>query len=104
MLRLPDVVEFDWDDGNRDKNWLKHGVANAEAEEAFFDSLKLIVADAIHSSGDEARYILFGQTSAGRCLTVVFTLREVRVRVISARDMSRKERSLYEEANRTAES
>ncbi len=46
MLRLSNVAGFDWDDGNRDKNWLKHQVANTEAEEAFFDPLKLVVADA----------------------------------------------------------
>ncbi len=87
---------FEWDAGNADKNWLKHGVSRSECEQAFFNRPFLAVEDEKHSTA-EARYFALGATDAGRRLFIVFTIREQRVRVISARDMSRQERRIYEE-------
>ncbi len=99
MRRLPKPLHFEWDDGNKNKNWLKHQVTVIEAEECFFDRNKRLVEDTFHSTNEEARYILFGQTRKRRLLFIVFTIRKNKIRVISARDMNRKERPLYEEAN-----
>lgn len=85
---------FDWDEGNRDKN-KKHGVEQDEIEQLFFDPRLLVLPDVRHSA-EEKRFVGYGATSAGRILTVVFTLREKRIRPISARDASRKERVRYE--------
>ena len=101
MIRVPQPIEFEWDDGNKDKNWIKHRVARTEAEEVFFDANKKLLRDIIHSSSED-RYILLGKTLAGRLLFIVFTIRGNKIRVISARDMNRKEKPLYEEENRTA--
>jgi len=85
---------FDWDRGNDQKSWARHGVTQAEAEEVFFNRPVLIADDAKHSER-ERRYALLGRTNAERLLTVVFTLRRDHVRVISARPMSRKERTQH---------
>jgi uncharacterized DUF497 family protein len=87
-------TEFEWDAGNAEKNWLRHRVSQAECEQVFFN-LPLVYEDEIHSQG-ELRYYALGQSDAGRLLFVVYTLREERVRVISARDMTRRERREYE--------
>jgi uncharacterized DUF497 family protein len=97
MITLPEPVAFQWDRGNERKNLDKHGVSMSEIEEAFFDPRKKLLADKFHS-GAEDRFLLLGQTRAGRLLLVVFTIRGHRIRAISARDLSRKERRLYEEA------
>ena len=94
MRLLPEPIRFEWDAGNSLKNQALHGVSNQEAEEAYFGSDAFILDDPEHSTV-EKRYVLLGETRAGRRLTAVFTLRHDRVRVISARDMSRKERRGY---------
>ncbi|NOX61452.1 MAG: BrnT family toxin [Chloroflexi bacterium] len=99
MIRLPQPLTFQWDEGNRDKNWLKHRVTNSEAEQVFFDPHKRLAKDVAHSNDDEIRYILLGKTRAGRLLFVVFTIRRNQIRVISARDMNRRERPLYDETD-----
>lgn len=92
------ATQFDWDAGNRDKNKLKHGVAYWEYEEAFFDTHKVTLKDALHSDREQ-RYILLGKTKQGRLLFVVFTIRGSSIRVISACDLTkRKEIDLYEQA------
>lgn len=98
MLDFQSAQGFDWDEGNQDKNWLKHGVSNGECEELFFN-LPLIIADDTKHSELERRYYALGQTNAGRLLFLSFTIRVDKVRVISARDMSRKEREIYGQAN-----
>lgn len=98
MIDLGELSDFDWDAGNRGKNWERHGVQVGECEEVFFNLPLLVQEDTSHSIA-ESRYYVLGQTNAGRLLFVVFTVRKKRIRVISARDMSRKERSLYEQAN-----
>lgn len=98
MIDLEQITGFDWDKGNARKNQ-KHGVAQAEAEEVFFNQPLLLLDDARHRD-HEARYHALGKTLAGRLLHVTFTLRgnSTLVRVISARVMHRKERSVYEQA------
>lgn len=92
------VTGFDWDEGNRDKNWIRHQVTTAECEQVFFNQPLLVLPNIRHSQ-QEIRYYALGQTDAGRKLFVVFTMRGSLLRVISARDMSRKERAIYEQAN-----
>lgn len=90
------VVGFEWDSGNKDKNLTKHKVANEECEEIFFDSKKRVLKDVLHS-GREARYVLFGKTKKGRLIFTVFTIRNKKIRIISARDTNKKEIKLYEQ-------
>jgi len=92
---LPKVVAFEWDKGNIDKNLKKHDVSNQEAEEVFFNKPIVFSEDRKHST-TEKRYMLWGKTNTNRNLTIFFTIRNNRVRVISARDMHKKERGEYE--------
>jgi uncharacterized DUF497 family protein len=98
MVDLTALEGFDWDNGNRDKNWLKHQVTWSECEEPFFNS-PLLLNPARPCSQTETRYYVLGQTNAGRLLFIVFTFRKDKIRVISARDMSRKERDFYATTN-----
>jgi hypothetical protein len=92
------ALQFDWDSGNTNKNRLKHAVEDWECEEVFFDSRKVILKDKLHS-GAEERFIILGKTRQKRLLYLVFTIRDEKVRVISARDVrKRKEIDLYEKA------
>lgn len=99
MIDLSAIVGFDWDSGNERKND-KHGVSMAEAEQVFFNAPLLLLDDVGHSQ-QEARFHALGQTDEGRPLHITFTLRRSSelIRVISARDMHRKERSVYEQAD-----
>jgi len=96
MQDVERVVGFEWDAGNARKND-KHGVSQYEAEQVFFDPRLLVVADTSHSTS-EPRYHALGMTIMGRRLHITFTLRDrlTRIRVISARPMHRKERSIYD--------
>jgi uncharacterized protein len=87
---------FEWDDGNVDKNWKDHGVAFWESEEVFFNRPLVVQPDPGHSVA-EKRYYVLGKTNSERQLFVVFTIRKNLIRVISARDMSRKEKRIYEQ-------
>lgn len=98
MIDLNSIVGFDWDEGNQEKNWLKHHVATSECEETFFNLPLLLQTDPSHSQA-ESRYFVLGQTNAGRYLFIAFTIRNDKIRVISARDMSQKERAIYEQAD-----
>lgn len=95
MKILPDSLTFKWDKGNFDKNLVKHGVTNREAEEVFENEPKFIFEDEKHSA-IEKRYGLFGKTNKGKLLSIVFTLRDDKVRIITARNTSRRERKSYE--------
>lgn len=88
-------VTFVWDGFNVLKNWAKHKVRPYEAEEAFNDKKAIFIEDVLHSQIEE-RYILFGKTRKSRILYVAFTLRDGRIRVISMRDVNRKEVQIYE--------
>lgn len=92
---LPKVVAFEWDKGNIDKNLKKHNVFNQEVEEVFFNKSIVFSEDKKHST-TEKRYMLWGKTNTNRKLTIFFTIRNNRIRVISARDMHKKERGEYE--------
>ena len=96
MRVLRESVVFQWDKGNIDKNWIKHKVADRECEEVFFDENKKIFKDKLHSRGEE-RFRIVGKTKKGRLLFVVFTMRRGKVRIISARDINKREVCLYEE-------
>ena len=98
MLDLANVTGFNWDAGNARKSEDKHGVSMAEAEQVFFNSPLLMLEDLAHSA-HEIRLHALGKTDAGRALHVSFTLRSAGtlIRVISARDMHRKERVIYEQ-------
>lgn len=89
--------EFDWDGGNAEKNWERHRVLQSECEQVFFNGPLVVVDDDLHSVG-ETRHFGFGRTDAGRLLFLVYTLRGERVRVISARDMTRRESKEYQRA------
>jgi uncharacterized DUF497 family protein len=86
---------FDWDEHNTDKIWLKHKVLPSESEQLFFNRPLVVTDDAKHSSY-EKRYYALGQTDTKRLLFVVFTIRSNQIRVISARDMNRKEKKEYQ--------
>ena len=90
------VVEFEWDKGNIGKN-KKDSVEDNEAEEPFFDENKVVQRDLLHSIKED-RFILLGKTRKGRLLYVVFTKRKSRIRIISVRDINKKEVHLYEKA------
>ena len=91
-----DPYSFEWDKGNIDKNFKKHKVSIKEIEQAFQDPDLFILEDVLHSLL-EKRYMAWAKTSEKRRLAIIFTVREERVRVISARDMNKKERRAYEE-------
>lgn len=90
-------IEFDWDQWNVQKNESKHGVSSLEAESAFYDPRYRLFVDAKHSAGKERRYVLYGRSNENRVLMVGFTVRGHRVRVITARPASRRERRMYGE-------
>ena len=87
---------FEWDEGNSKKNWVKHRVTRSECEQVFFN-LPFVVADDQKHSYNEPRHYALGQTDKGRKLFVVFTIRDSLIRVISARNMNRAERRIYDE-------
>jgi uncharacterized DUF497 family protein len=89
------ALEFEWDPEKANANEKKHGVSFDEASTVFADPLGRLVDDPEHSA-NEVRYVLFGRSSAGRLLAVMHTEREDAIRVISAREMTRKERTDYE--------
>ena len=99
MVDLSLIVGFQWDAANARKND-KHGVTMAEAEQVFFNAPLLLLDDVAHSQS-EVRLHALGQSDEGRRLHITFTLRRSGelIRVISARDMHRKERSAYEQAD-----
>lgn len=94
--QLSACTGFEWDEGNSEKNWAKHRVARSECEQVFFN-LPFVVADDQKHSQDDPRYYALGQTDRGRKLFVVFTIRSNFIRVISARDMNRNEKRIYDE-------
>jgi len=92
---LSECVGFDWNESNTDKSIKKHRVRPAECEQAFFNK-PFVVADDTKHSGLEKRFYALGKTDAGRRLFIAFTARGKLIRIISARDMSRKERKEYQ--------
>jgi len=95
MRILPKPVSFDWDEGNTDKNWIRHRITNKETEEVFNNKPLFISEDRKHS-GKEIRFQALGKTNKKKMLFLSFTIRNNKVRIISARDANRKERKIYE--------
>ena len=88
---------FQWDKGNIDKNLIKHNVENWECEQVFFNRPLIVLDDPKHSI-PEKRWAAFGKTDTDRYLIIVFTKRNNLIRIISARDMNKRERQFYDEA------
>ena len=95
MKVVKNAFEFEWDKGNIGKN-IKHKVDDKEAEEVFLDEGKVIYRDTLHSK-EEDRFIVIGKTRDNRLLYEIFTYRKKKIRIISARDINKKEVKLYEE-------
>ena len=96
MKVIKKAFEFEWDEGNQEKP-RKHGLTSEETEEVFFDENKVTFTDKIHSLNEE-RLRIIGKTKKNKLLFVVFTRRGKKIRIISARDINRKEVSLYEKS------
>ena len=94
--KFQECIGFQWDEGNSEKNWILHQVGRSECEQVFFNE-PLVIGDDEGHSQIEKRWFLLGQTDSKRLLFVVFTLRGKLIRVISARDMHKKERRIYNE-------
>ena len=99
IVDLPKPIEFQWDEGNKNKIWSKHQISKEECEEAFATEAIFSQIDELHSQKEE-RYILISATKKGRMLFIIFTIRSIKVRVISARDMHKKEKNFYEKEAR----
>ena len=89
------LLKFDWDQWNVQKNEIKHGISKLEAESLFFDEYLVIFEDMIHSTKSEKRWIGYGLSMNKRILMCAFTIRNKKVRIISCRAASRKERIIY---------
>lgn len=94
-MKLPVPLIFDWDKGNKEKNWIKHKVSYKECEEFFLSKPENVFIDEGHSDKEE-RFIAYWYTDRGRNLTIVFVIREDKIRIVSARDQNKKERKKYE--------
>jgi hypothetical protein len=101
MINWALLAGFDWEEGNARKSAEKHSVTQGEAEQICFNEPLLLLPDRKHSD-KEQRFHALGKTQDGRLLHVTFTLRDggMLIRVISARDMHRKERMFYGEAKK----
>ena len=95
-LNVEDAVGFEWDEGNLLKNEIKHGLSWQSIEEVFFNNPLVLLEDEKHSSDTECRCAALGRMDDGTWVTAVFTKRKQKIRVISARPMSKKERKFYE--------
>lgn len=89
-------MDFEWDPAKAKANLEKHGVSFEEAAQVFADVLSSVASDPDHSLAEE-RFVIFGKSSKGRYLVASFTDRGDRIRVISAREMTRRERAAYEQ-------
>lgn len=96
MKSFPESKSFDWDQGNINKNWDKHRVHHLECEAIFFNE-PIVTKVEKRGVSQEERVSALGVTNEGRFLFVVFTIRRERIRVVSARDMNKKERKIYHE-------
>ncbi|MFZ5517874.1 MAG: BrnT family toxin [Candidatus Zhuqueibacterota bacterium] len=94
--QISGCIGFDRDDGNSEKNWIRHQVPRNESEQVFFNE-PLIIADDTKHSQYEIRWYTLGRTDAGRLLFIVFTVRDNLIRIMSARDMNINEREIYNE-------
>ena len=95
MLDFSKFSEFEWDIGNIDKNYQKHGNTQKESEELFLDPNVLFLEDLDHSK-KEKRFISIGKSSENKVLFAVITIRRTKIRIISVRTANKKERRRYE--------
>ena len=104
MIDYAQIIGFEWDAGNARKSADKHSVSQSEAEQVFFNQPLLILNDQKHSQ-NEVRFHALGKTDGTRLLHITFTLRsaDTLIRVISARDMHRKERIVYEQSQKNTD-
>jgi len=94
---FPEPKEFEWDAGNERKNVDKHRVTKEEAEQVFLND-PLVSPDLKHSK-TEKRFYCLGHTDKKRGLFIAFTIRNNKIRIISARDQHKKEREIYAKAS-----
>lgn len=95
MKVLPRLLSFEWDDGNIDKNFEKHLISSNISEEPFKDEDLITFPDLPHSKS-ENRYHLIGKTEQNTVLFITYTLRQDKIRIISARIANKQERRIYE--------
>lgn len=95
MKIIPDILTFDWDDGNSNKNLIKHKVTGQESEEVFTNQPLIVATDARHSTSEQ-RFLALGRTNNDRRLFLSFTIRKDKIRIIPIRDMNKKEIKIYE--------
>jgi|SRR3989344_6478941 len=93
---IPEPIQFEWDKGNLEKNRIKHNISNEEAEQVFSNEPKFVSEDLLHSTKLEKRYQCLGHTDKNKSLFISFTIKKDKIRIISARQQSRKERRIYE--------
>ena len=89
-------ITFDWDQWNIQKNETKHGISSLEAESSFYDNNLVIFKDIKHSTNED-RFIAYGKSAYNNIIMIAFTIRNEKIRIISARKASRKEKDIYEE-------
>lgn len=92
---IPEPIIFDWDKGNKDKNLKKHGIINEDAESVFLDNRSLLAEDLEHSKFED-RFQIIGKSDHNNLLSIFFTVRSEKIRIISARNMNKKEKNIYE--------
>ena len=100
MIDLRKIIGFEWDQGNIDKSYQKHGITTKDAEEVFLDKGIQIKRDFKHHETEE-RFIAIGKNLESKILFVIFTMRYSKIRIISARTANKKERRMYEEKTKT---
>ena len=89
-------MEFDWDGDKAEANLSKHGISFDEAKTVFDDPLYIDFYDPDYSD-EEHRYIIIGESQQHRLLIVSYTERDHKIRLISAREVTKREREDYEE-------
>lgn len=92
MLDFENIIGFDWDEGNKNKNEVKHGITTKESEEIFKNEPLILSGN---PNNKEIRYMALGESDSAKLLAAVFTIRKDKIRIISARPQSKKERSFY---------
>jgi uncharacterized protein len=95
MIDTSGAVEFEWDNANKDKSLIKHGITPNEAEEIFLDENAFLQEDIKHSQ-QEKRFIIIGKTFEKKVLFCIFTVRNYKLRIISVRRADKQEKKLYE--------
>jgi uncharacterized DUF497 family protein len=95
LKKLQECTGFNWDKYNIQKSWEKHKISPVESEQVFFNQPLIVVEDIKHSQKEERFYVL-GRTDKDRRLFIAFTIRKKQIRIISSRDMNKKEREIYE--------